>query len=367
MQDQIDYSQQVNYQLADPIKMLAQQAAAATSPQLDGHGLSEVSLSRGESAYVVDLGPHYIAITQEGLGTKSLVTKAVWEQTGVSYFQEIAIDTVSTIVNDLITVGALPVSINAYWSSSSYDWMKQEQVASDLIKGWRAACELSGASWGGGETQSLSNVIHDGVLELAGCGVGIINPKSRLCLGDKLTAGDQIVFLASNGIQTNGLSLARELAAKLPDGYQTKLPSSQTFGEALLAPSNIYASVVSELYKNNIDIHYMSHITGHGWRKIMRNNKDLHYRITELPPVPEVFEFITDHNSMDTVSAYDTFNMGAGYAIFADKQDVDKIIQLSESQGIKAWHAGVVEAGERSVTIQPLDINYSGETLKLRN
>lgn len=361
-----DYHKAVNYDAADPVKILAQKAAAATSGQLEKHGWSAMAASRGESAFLAETATGYIALTQEGLGTKSLITQAVYEQTGESFFRETAIDTVSTIANDLVTVGALPTIINAYWSSSSYDWLEDNKLASDLIYGWQEACELVGATWGGGETQSLKDMVVDGALELAGSGVGLIEPKSRLVLGDDLKAGGRIVFLESTGIQTNGISLAREIAAGLPDGYQTKLPSGQTFGQGLLAASHLYPSVIADLFKQEIPIHYMAHITGHGWRKIMRHTKDLCYVIENVPPVPEVLTFLVEQNEFSAEEAYGTFNMGAGFAIYVPAEHVETVIDTSQKHGIKAYDAGYVTEGERAVEIKPLNLTFSTETLQLR-
>ena len=84
--------------------------------------------------------------------------------------------------------------------------------------GWKKACEVSNVAWGGGETPALAGIVADGRVDLAASCTGIISPKTRLSVGDKLGAGDAIVFLASSGIHANGLSLARKLAERLPQG-----------------------------------------------------------------------------------------------------------------------------------------------------
>src|SRR5574343_646464 len=106
----------VNYDLIDPLKVTAQRAAAATASHLASHGFSEVKASRGESAYVVDVGPFYVASIVECLGSKALVADEMKALTGKSYYDGIAQDTIAMAVNDLITVGATPLVVQAYWA-----------------------------------------------------------------------------------------------------------------------------------------------------------------------------------------------------------------------------------------------------------
>ena len=100
----------VNYELIDPLKVAAQRAAAATAANLAPHGFREVAASRGESAYVLDVGPFYLASIVECLGSKALVADAMRELTGRSYYDAIAQDTIAMAINDLITVGASSAS-----------------------------------------------------------------------------------------------------------------------------------------------------------------------------------------------------------------------------------------------------------------
>ena len=108
------------------------------------------------------------------------------------------------------------------------------------MEGWKRACDTCAVAWGGGETPALAGVVEAGRIDLAASCTGLINPKERLSVGDKLAPGDAIVLLASSGIHANGLSLARKLVERLPDGYLSKLPDGTTYGEALLAPTALY-------------------------------------------------------------------------------------------------------------------------------
>ena len=356
----------VNYDQVDPIKLLAQQSAKATATQLDQHGMQEIAASRGESAYVLDVGPFYLASIVECLGTKILVADAVYRETGKSLYAAIAQDTIAMAVNDLITVGATPLVVQAYWAAGGSNWFADKQRAADLIKGWKAACETCGVSWGGGETPALAGVVEGGTIDLGASCTGIVKPKSRLSLGDNLKAGDAIVILASSGIHANGVSLARKLAERLPNGYQTDVGNGEFFGEALLAPTTLYAPVTEALAKAEITVNYCVNITGHGWRKLLRHTSELTYRIHTVPPVPPVLAFMQTETKLDNAEAYGTLNMGAGFAFFVSTEQAEKTAAIARDCGIEAWVAGSVEAGPKQVIIEPIGVTYGAEDLKLR-
>ena len=361
----LDYHKSVNYDIADPAKVLAQKEGMATAGNMP-FGYSEVSGTRGESAYVLDMGDVYGALVQEGLGTKSLIAQKVYEDTGKSYFAAIAQDTVATVINDLISVGATPVVMNAYWSSSSYDWLTDHKLTTDFISGWRKACDKAQVTWGGGETQSLKGVIKNGALEFAGCGFGVIKPKTNLIQDSNLRSGDAILLLESSGLHANGISLAREIATNLKDGYQTKLKDGTTFGEALLVPTILYTEVLQAFLNSKLDIHYFSNITGHGWRKLMRGKPKLTYFINKITKPQLVFDFIQEHSGNSVQEMYGNYNMGAGYAVYLSKKDAIKAQEIAKRLGIKSWIAGYIKKGSKQVIIEPLGITFSGDTLEVR-
>src|SRR5574343_1446149 len=242
----------VNYDLIDPLKVAAQRAAAATGSHLTSHGFSEVLASRGESAYVVDVGPMYLASIVECLGTKALVADEMKALTGKSYYDGIAQDTIAMAVNDLITVGATPLVVQAYWAAGGSDWFGDAQRAQALVAGWKKACDTCGVAWGGGETPALAGIVEAGRIDLAASCTGLVNPKQRLSVGDRLAAGDAIVLLDSSGIHANGLSLARKLVERLPQGWMTPVQPGLSYGEALLAPTVLYSPVTDALAKAGI-------------------------------------------------------------------------------------------------------------------
>ena len=368
----ITYQQSgVDYAAIDPLKIAAQRAAASTASQLATHGFREIAASRGESAYVVDVGPFCLASIVECLGSKALVADEMARLTGVSRYDAIAQDTIAMAVNDLITVGATPLVVQAYWAAGGSDWFNDATRSKALVDGWKRACETCGVAWGGGETPALAGIVEAGRVDLAASCTGLVNPKSRLTLGDRLAPGDAIVLLAASGIHANGLSLARLIASELPQGYLTPIPArsghgTETYGDALLEPTPLYSPVTEALHAAGVDVHYSVNVTGHGWRKLLRHPGELTYRIDRLPAVPPVLEFIRQEARHDDREAYGTLNMGAGFALYVAADQADRAVEVARSCGIEAIVAGRVERGPKQLVIEPLDLVFAASDLHLR-
>ncbi len=362
----IDYSSAgVDYQRIDAVKVRAQQAARSTVRHLAGRGMRELERSRGESAYVVDVGGTLVASVTECLGTKALVADAVRAISGRTHYDTIAQDTIAMAVNDLITVGATPVCVQAYWAAGSSDWFADAQRMEDLVRGWQAACDRCQVAWGGGETPALSGVVEPGRVDLAATCIGTV-PSGRLALGERLAAGDAIVLLAASGIHANGVSLARKLAERLPGGYAARIGDGRPFGEALLDPTVLYAPVMQAVWAAGITPHYCVNITGHGWRKLMRHPGSFTYRVDSVPPRPPVLEFLERELPLEASEAYGSLNMGAGFALYVSRAEAEATVRAARDAGIAAWVCGAVEPGPRRVVIEPLSIAYESDDLKLR-
>ncbi len=355
-----------DYDTKDPIKILAQTAANKTAGNLLKNGFQEISETRGESAYVWKQGNIFMAAVTEQLGTKNLVADATREITGKTYYDIIGHDTVAAIINDLATVGAKPLVITAFWAIENNDWLKDKIRINDLIGGWKSACDLAGVSWGGGETPTLKGIIKPGNVALGGSAVGIITDERRLITDKKLQAGDRILFLKSNGINANGLSLARAIAEKLPNGYGEKLPGNKLYGNAILTKTNIYAKLIQDLLDNNIDIHYISNITGHGLRKIMRARADFTYVLENIFDPQEVFLFIQKNAWLTDYEMYEEFNMGMDYAIFLPQKESKKAQEIVKNNSFESIDAGYVEKGNRKIIIKPKNIIFEDNSLQLK-
>jgi phosphoribosylformylglycinamidine cyclo-ligase len=364
----------VDYAVLDAGKRRALEEALATSHWLAAAGARAIDGSRGEPAFVLRFAGSTLAFVLETLGTKSIIAReyheltSAGEQTGANHFDDVAYDTVAAVLNDLVCVGALPLVVNAYFATGSSAWYEHSERADALLAGWRRACDDAQCAWGGGESPSLSDLLAPEEIELAGSALGFVPPGEPL-LGEELAPGDEIVLLPSSGLHANGASLARRVAAQLPDGLLTVLPgdpSGVTFGEALLAPSRLYVALVRCLLGDaQVRLTYLSHITGHGMLKLMRPQRELTYRIRELPPVPGVLTFLARQAELDPAAAYSTLNMGAGFAVYCRPGDGARVVEHARELGLDAVLAGAVEEGARRVILEPVGVVFTGDQLAL--
>ncbi len=357
----------VDYGALDPFKRRAQLAGRSTADAIRRLGVSEVEMSRGESAYLVETPEGYLAHVEEGLGTKNLVADAMYRLVQTrSYYDHIAQDTVAMIVNDMVTLGALPLAVAMHLGVGSSDWFTDDRRTEDLVDGWRKACQLARCAWGGGETPTLNGIVEAATVVLAGSAIGIIKPKARLIRAN-VQHGDAIVLFESSGIHANGLTLARAVAERAPNGYLTPLRDGRPYGEALLDPTHIYVGAVEDCLNQGVDIHYAVNITGHGWRKLMRAADPFAYVVERTPTPHPVFEFIQATGGVDDAEAYGNFNMGAGFAIYVPEGEVAKVLDIVNAFPFAALHAGHVErSAAKRVVITSKGLEYSADTLAVR-
>ncbi|MEY4581954.1 MAG: hypothetical protein RL701_6657 [Pseudomonadota bacterium] len=358
----------VDYSAMDPGKVRAQRSAAETARWLATRNASEVAESRGESAYVIELPDRYLSFVTEALGTKNLVADATRSVTGRTHYDLIARDTVATILNDLSSVGGSPLALTAYWGAGSSSWFDDGARMADLTDGWAAACNEANVSWGGGETQALAGVIDPNAAVLGGSAVGTVS-KQQLLLGSKLQVGDVMLAARATGIHANGLSLARKLASELPQGYATPVPGDpqgRGLGETLLDPAPLYGPVLEALQREGVALHYAVHVTGHGWRKLMRAAQPLRYVVDRVPEVPPVLSYLQSLAHMDDAEAYGTFNMGVGYVFFVPPQQAAHAVAVAARSGRELIAIGHVEAGAKSVRVEPLGLDFNADSLQIR-
>lgn len=364
----------VDYGDLDKFKREAQKEAAETDICVARFGFSVVSWTRGESVFLLETPLGYMALVVEGLGTKNLVAddlyrlaKKMESITGKSFYEEVGQCNVAMAVNDMITLGAMPVLYGQYLAVGNSNWFKNKLRYSDLIKGTKKACLLAGCVWGNGETAALKDLIPLGMADLAGATVGLIMDKSQLIDPKNIRHDDAIVFIESSGIHANGLTMAREIAGKLSDGYLTKLDDGRMYGETLLDPTHIYVGLVEDCIKKGVSIHYAVNITGHGWRKLMRAPQLFTYIIDDLPWQQPIFKFLQKYGPIDDREAYGNLNMGAGFALYVPEDDVDLVLQIAISHEFRALCAGYIKRSKKKkVVIKPLGLEYKGETLGVR-
>ncbi|MGH9298020.1 MAG: AIR synthase related protein [Acidimicrobiales bacterium] len=355
----------VDYDVLDQAKKLALRAVKSTLTAPGMRGASVLPETIGDPAQVLEVDGVVLATVLECLGTKSTIAYEVERELGLDRWRDVGTDTVAAVVNDLCCVGALPLSLSAYVATGSADWYSGERHAS-LVEGFRAACESTGAAWVGGESPTLAGIVTAEGVDLAGSSIGRLPPGRPVWLGSRIEAGDEIVLVASGGLHANGASLARAAARAEPLGWATPLRSGRLLGEAVLDPSALYVGLVAALHDSSAKVHYATHISGHGWRKLMRAERALTYRLRSVMAVPEVLAYLATAAGLDDSGAYGTFNMGAGFALFVAAGSGDEAARIARACGHEALVAGGVEDGPRSVVIEPLEVRYGGDELDLR-
>lgn len=365
-----------NYKLKDPYKLIALKATQKTRKNVErfkeyGVEISDIQNSRGDSAYRINVKStkpvnFQFAHVEESIGTKNVIADELIKEFGQTFYRNIAIDNVASIVNDLSTCGAFPLTFMLHIAAYPNEWYLDPMIVEPLLNGTAEACNMAGLTWGGGESGTDRDIIVSGRSLLSGSATGIIIPAEKVLTDDKIEVGDRIVVFESSGVHTNGITLLRkELVKRLPQGYKTKLSDGRTYGEALLDPSIIYSKLVEQLVTQT-EIHYAVHITGHGWRKIMRSKRALTYNIENLPPSLPIFDFIKTNTKSNDRDMYDTYNMGGGFAVFAPAKQVEKIQQIAKKLKIKSYDVGSVKTGSRQVILNPLGIDFSETELVIR-
>jgi len=361
----------VQYELLDPFKRAAQAIASTTDGNIRRFHLEVVSESRGESAFLIrstnGQAPNLIASVPETLGTKNLVADQFRAEAQKTYYDAMAQDTVAMNVNDLITVGALPVVVGAHIAAGSSEWFADQERTADLLTGWKTACDICGCVYGPGESPALTDLVAPESAVLSGFGLGVIRDPQHLMRSSAIQDGDAIVLLASSGIHANGLTIARRLAASSSKGYSTMLADGSMFGAALLAPTTLYSPVVERCQDAGIHIHYSVNITGHGFRKLMRAVEPFRYVVEEIPSPSPLFQYLVSESGMSLEEAYGTFNMGAGFAMYVDPGDADGVVAASKDCGVGAWVAGHISRDERrSVRVPSIGVTYDEASLQIR-
>jgi phosphoribosylformylglycinamidine cyclo-ligase len=292
----------------------------------------DVITESGHFAALVRLGNKAIAMSTDGVGSKILVAKMM------NKYDTVGIDCIAMVVNDILCVGAEPIAMVDYLAVEKAD----PEIASQIGKGLAKGSQMAKIAMIGGETASLPEIIND--FDLAGTGIGIVD-DDKIITGENISDGDVLIGIESNGIHSNGLSLARKVFFdKANLNVDSPLPEDQNelVGEELLRPTAIYVKPVVELLNEDIDVHGLAHITGGGFLNLKRLKKGIGYDIDSLPEPGSIFKSIY---SLDVPleEMYRVFNMGIGFVVVVPAEDVDKTINVIKNYN-KAYKIGHVVA-----------------------
>jgi phosphoribosylformylglycinamidine cyclo-ligase len=274
----------------------------------------------------------------DGVGTKLKIAFATGQHDTVGQ------DLVNHCINDIAVVGARPLFFLDYIGAERLD----PAVFDQLLRGFTKACRAAGCALIGGETAQMPGMYQRGEYDLAGCIVGVVD-KKRIIDGSAIRVGDAILGLPSNGLHTNGYSLARKiLFEKLKLKLDDSLPgSSRSLGEELLRVHRNYQPALAKLAPGVAK--GIAHITGGGLvdnlPRILPRNCD-----AVIDPsawrVPSIFQLIQKGGSVDASEMFQVFNMGIGMVVIVRAHDAAGAAKL-----LRAAQIGEVKAGSGCVRI----------------
>ncbi len=307
-----------------------------------GGGIGKSALEVGYFANVIDVGHGLgLALTTDGVGTKVLVAEMLGR------YDTIGIDCVAMNVNDLLCVGAEPVSM--------LDYIGIERAAPEILeaigRGLHEGARQAGINIVGGEISQVPELIRGvapgGGLDLVGMGVGIVS-LDRVNVGQAVEPGDVVVGLASSGIHSNGLTLARRVlfdrAGMKPDTYLEAL--GRTVGEELLEPTRIYVPHILDLLATGMPLKALVNITSDGFLNLTRIRPAVGFRLRNLPKPQPIFEIIQASGSVANAEMFHVFNMGIGFCVILppDGEAVARVHAIVRRHGIESFAIGEVVA-----------------------
>lgn len=281
----------------------------------------------------------------DGVGTKTKIAAMVGNYAGLGE------DIVNHCVNDILCQGARPLFFMDYFGCSRLSGLMFEEI----LQGMSAACREVGASLIGGETAEMPGVYHDEEFDIVGSIVGVVDQSRKLPRG-KPTAGDAVIGIASNGLHTNGFSLARRALLEVGGlSVRDELPGTTvTIGEVLLKPHRCYFNAVYPLLQEMDQITACAHITGGGLYDNVPRVLPADLRIMidrrSWTPLP-IFQQIQTIGNIPDAEMYRVFNMGIGMVLVVDRVAAPSIIERLIASGEKAAVVGEVQNGPHDVQI----------------
>ena len=273
----------------------------------------------------------------DGVGTK---LKVAFE-TGI--YNTVGIDCVAMCVNDILCHGAKPLFFLDYLACGKLD----SNVSSEIISGVVEGCVQGDSALVGGETAEMPGFYADGEYDIAGFSVGVVE-EEKMINGSTVTDNDVIIAIPSSGAHSNGFSLLRKLFTDFKAEYNGK-----TIGEWLLTPTKIYVKPVQKVMEK-INVHGMAHITGGGIiENVPRTIPDGYCANIDKSKIK--VHPLFKHEAFNRVpedEMWGTFNMGIGFVIIVDKADGQKVIDILDENGEKAYEIGYISKGENKLCLK---------------
>jgi phosphoribosylformylglycinamidine cyclo-ligase len=288
-------------------------------------GFGAVQLPIGYFANVIDLGGIGLAITTDGVGSKAMIAEMM------KTYDTIGIDCIAMNVNDLLCVGARPVSLVDYIAVEKADAAMLDGIAIGLAEGARQA----NISITGGEISQLRDVVRG--FDLVGTAVGTV-ALDRILVGRDIKPDDVVIGIASSGIHSNGMTLTRrvlfEQAGATIDTHFADLGC--TIGEELLRPTVIYVPEILEILDKVSSVKALMHITGDGLLNLPRVDAEIGFVIDDLPPPPPLFGLIEKLGGVSRAEMFEVYNMGIGFCVVVAAADADRTLAILARYGRRA-------------------------------
>ncbi|MBI3977711.1 MAG: phosphoribosylformylglycinamidine cyclo-ligase [Chloroflexi bacterium] len=306
------------------------------------HRPGSVRLPLGYFANVLDLGQGIgLAISTDGVGTKLLVAQML------DRYDTVGIDCVAMNANDVLCVGAEPIAMVDCIAVESADPAFLDQIAQGLYEGARQA----NITIPGGEIAQIREMVRGiragRAFDLVGTCVGTV-PLDRIIIGEQIEPGDVVVGIASSGIHSNGLTLARDVlfarGRLRPDEVVADL--GRTVGEELLEPTRIYVSGVVQMLREGLGVRALAHVTSDGLLNLTRVAAPVGYVVEALPEPPAIFALLQRLGGISDEEMFQVFNMGVGFCVVVAPADAPRAIAIARARGWAAQPIGYAVADE---------------------
>lgn len=311
-----------------------------------------VKLDVGYFANVIDFGAGVgVALTTDGIGSKAMIASMLEK------YDTVGIDCVAMNVNDIICVGARPVSMVDYVAIEKVD----AKILDALSVGLCAGAEMAGISISGGETAQLKGMING--FDLGGTAIGHV-PLDKILIGQDIRDGDVLIGIESNGVHSNGLSLARQSFFEM-NNYKLshRFDELETdLGTELLRPTHIYVKEVLDVLSSIPSVKALVHITSDGFLNLARVKAEVGYVIDALPPIPPIFSLIQQLGEVNDTEMFSVFNMGIGFCAVVAPEDAERAKSILSSGGRRAHYIGRATAdSSRCVELPQFGLKGQGK------
>jgi len=290
------------------------------------------------SASFGDMKEPVLVSSVDGVGTKLKVAFALNRHDTVGQ------DLVNHCINDIAVLGARPLFFLDYIGAERLE----PEVFKQLLAGFAKACKAAGCALIGGETAQMPGMYQKGEYDLAGTIVGVVD-RAKMIDGSRIKPGDVVLGLPSNGLHTNGYSLARRVLFDVmglkPDSHVAGM--TKTVGDELMRIHRNYQPLIATLPDGMVK--GIVHITGGGlldnFPRVLPENCDAVID-TASWKVPPVFQIIQKHGNVDATEMYQVFNMGIGMTLVVAEEDIQEAILMTRGRPI-----GRIESGCKSVRL----------------